>query len=124
MLNGGDSSNVGSSSAGIVSIQGGEGVATSSTAGSVAIAGGLGAGSGATGGHIFITGGNGSGGKGNIALNSAAGFFGSGNGVIYIATDSVDPSTNPSGGIILYVDSSGNLKARTSAGNVRTIAAV
>lgn len=59
----------------------------------------------------------------SLSLLGAAS-LGGGVGVIFIAQDSTDPTTNPTAGIILYVDSTGNLKARTSAGNVRTIAAV
>jgi hypothetical protein len=34
------------------------------------------------------------------------------------------PTTNPTGGVILYVDGNGNLVCRTAAGNVRVVAAV
>jgi Hyaluronidase protein (HylP) len=50
---------------------------------------------------------------------------GGGNGCIGISQVSTAPSTNPSSkGVVLYVDSNGNLLCRTSAGNVRTVAAV
>jgi len=55
------------------------------------------------------------------ATSSDAGGSGSGLTLCH----STDPTTNPaSGHAIIYVDASGNLLARTSAGNVRTIAAV
>lgn len=48
---------------------------------------------------------------------------GSGSGLTLCHT--TDPATNPaSGHAILYVDASGNVLARTQAGNVRTVAAV
>lgn len=50
--------------------------------------------------------------------------WGGGNGVVYIGPAFTDPTTNPTSGIILYVDGSGNLRARTQNGNVRTVAAV
>lgn len=46
-----------------------------------------------------------------------------GSGISMKAATAV-PTTNPTGGAIIYVDSSGNLLCRTQAGNVRTIAAV
>lgn len=46
----------------------------------------------------------------------------SGNGVIFIANDSADPSANPTGGGYLFA-SSGALKWRGSSGTVTTIAA-
>lgn len=61
---------------------------------------------------------------GGVAITgSATPTYGSGTLVLFIAEALVVPTTNPTGGIVLYVES-GSLKARTSAGNVRTIAAV
>ena len=51
----------------------------------------------------------------------AAGSFGSGKGVIFIANATTVPTTNPTGGGILYVES-GALKYRGSGGTVSTIA--
>jgi len=48
--------------------------------------------------------------------------LGGGSGVIGIANDTTDPTTNPSGGGVLYV-SAGALKYRGSSGTVTTIAA-
>lgn len=50
--------------------------------------------------------------------------YGGGNGVLFIGAALVEPTSNPTAGIILYVDGSGNLRARTQNGNVRTVAAV
>lgn len=47
--------------------------------------------------------------------------YGSGTGVIFIGTALVNPSTNPTGGGILYVDA-GALKYRGSSGTTTTIA--
>jgi Hyaluronidase protein (HylP) len=62
----------------------------------------------------------------NMQVGSASSNIGGGgNGVIGISQASTAPSANPtSNGVILYVDTSGNLLCRTSAGNVRTVAAV
>lgn len=61
----------------------------------------------------------------NIALCGSGGgvatpSFGSGTGVIFIQNDGADPTTNPTGGGILYV-SNGALKYRGSSGTVTTI---
>ena len=58
--------------------------------------------------------------SGNIGLN---GFdqYGSGAGVVFIANAVTPPTTNPTGGGILYVDA-GALKYRGSSGTVTTIA--
>ena len=58
---------------------------------------------------------------GSLAIG-AAGSFGSGVKVIFIANATTDPTTNPTGGGILYV-SAGALKYRGSSGTVTTIAA-
>lgn len=56
----------------------------------------------------------------NVAL-MGTGSYGGGTAVAFIANSSVLPTTNPSGGGILYVDS-GALKYRGSSGTVTTIA--
>ena len=56
----------------------------------------------------------------NLSLFGASGSFGSGTGVIFIANDSADPSSNPTGGGVLYV-SAGALKYRGSSGTVTTL---
>lgn len=57
---------------------------------------------------------------GNLAL-FAAGSFGSGSQVIYIANRAAAPSGNPAGGGILYIES-GALKYKGSGGTVSTVA--
>lgn len=57
---------------------------------------------------------------GNTGWNTTS--FGSGVGVLGIANAGTNPSTNPSGGGVLYVDA-GALKYRGSSGTVTTIAA-
>jgi hypothetical protein len=60
----------------------------------------------------------------NTIIGSASSDFGGGSSALTICHNT-DPTTNPaSGHVIIYADASGNLLARTSAGNVRTIAAV
>jgi hypothetical protein len=56
---------------------------------------------------------------GNVGIGGAS--FGSGAGVVYIANASTAPTTNPSGGGVLYVEA-GALKYRGSSGTVTTIA--
>jgi hypothetical protein len=56
----------------------------------------------------------------NVAL-FAAGSFGGGTDVVFIANASVVPGSNPTGGGILYVEG-GALKFRGSGGTVTTIA--
>lgn len=56
---------------------------------------------------------------GNIGINGAS--FGSGTGVLFIANRSVNPSTNPSGGGVLYADG-GAGKWRGSSGTITTFA--
>lgn len=58
---------------------------------------------------------------GNISLFSGSPSYGSGIGVVYIANRNAAPSSNPSGGGLLYVES-GALKFRGSSGTVTTIA--
>jgi len=59
-------------------------------------------------------------GKATIGVNGNS--FGGGEGVIYIANANINPTTNPTAGGILFVDS-GALKYRGSSGTVTTIAA-
>jgi len=60
----------------------------------------------------------------SMILGTATSDFGGAGSALTIC-HTTDPSTNPSSGrVIIYVDASGNLLARTSAGNVRTLAAV
>lgn len=56
----------------------------------------------------------------NIAINGA-GSFGGGTGVIFIANRTGAPSSNPTGGGILYTES-GALKYRGSSGTITTVA--
>lgn len=58
----------------------------------------------------------------NIGLLTASGSFGSGAKVLFIANATTVPTTNPTGGGILYAEA-GALKWRGSAGTVTTIAA-
>lgn len=64
---------------------------------------------------------SGTGKRGNISLHSSAGSFGTGELVTFIANAVTNPSTNPTGGGILYADA-GALKWRGSSGTVTTIA--
>jgi hypothetical protein len=57
----------------------------------------------------------------NTSLGGGTGSYGGGAKVIFIANATTNPSTNPSGGGVLYVDS-GALKYRGSSGTVTTIA--
>jgi hypothetical protein len=57
---------------------------------------------------------------GNIALFDA-GSFGDGEGVIFIKNAAVEPTTNPTDGVLLYAFG-GALKARGSGGTVTTVA--
>ncbi len=59
----------------------------------------------------------------NFQVGSVSADFGGGSGVISIK-HLTDPTTNPTAGGILYVDATGNLQYRSSAGNVRLVAAV
>lgn len=60
--------------------------------------------------------------KSNTQFASTVGAFGGGNGVIGIANATTVPSSNPSGGGILYAEA-GALKWRGSGGTVTTLAA-
>ena len=57
----------------------------------------------------------------NMSLLSSTKSYGGGIGVIYIANANTVPTTNPTAGGILYVES-GALKYRGSSGTVTTIA--
>lgn len=57
--------------------------------------------------------------NGSVCVGTTAS-FGSGQGVVFISNAGVNPSTNPSGGGVLYVDS-GVLKYRGSSGTVTTL---
>lgn len=60
-----------------------------------------------------------------VAFGTTSSDAGGGGGGVITLCHNTDPTTNPaSGHVILYCDVSGNLLARTSAGNVRTVAAV
>lgn len=63
---------------------------------------------------------NGGGNLANIGINGES--FGSGAGVIFLANRTTNPSSNPSGGGILYAEA-GALKWRGSSGTITTIAA-
>ena len=82
-----------------------------------------GGGSNSNGGNLHISAGNGdgTGSDGNIGINTLSGSFGSGEKVLFIANATTAPTTNPTGGGILYVES-GALKYRGSSGTVTTIA--
>jgi hypothetical protein len=78
-----------------------------------------------TSGNIVGSGGQTSMGIGtgrNVFLNAAAGSFGGGSAVTFIGNASTVPSTNPTGGGILYVDA-GALKYRGSSGTITTLGA-
>jgi len=57
----------------------------------------------------------------NVGLFAASGSFGGGGGVLSIANATTVPTSNPTGGGILYVEA-GALKFRGSSGTVTTIA--
>lgn len=110
---------------GTLGLFGGNTFGTGTTGGQITILGGSGAiGTNANGGHVVISGGgfSGTGTKGNVGLHTTTGSFGSGQGVLFIANDTADPTSNPVGGGILFV-ASGALKYRGSSGTVTTIAA-
>lgn len=94
------------------------------TGASLAIAGASDFGAGSTGGDIYIYAGTGIAHDGNISLGANAPTFGAGEKVIFLSKARVNPTTNPTNGILLYCDAStGALKARGSSGTVTTIAA-
>lgn len=98
--------------------------AASGNAGDLIVAGGKSLGGNGNGGNLYLDGGvkNGTGVKGNISLHvSASGSFGGGIGVTFIANATTVPSSNPTGGGVLYVEA-GALKFRGSSGTVTTIA--
>jgi len=57
----------------------------------------------------------------NTTLLASAGSYGSGSGVLFLGNATTAPTTNPTGGGILYVEA-GALKFRGSSGTVTTIA--
>lgn len=57
----------------------------------------------------------------NTTLLTSAGSYGSGSGVLFLGNATTAPTTNPTGGGILYVEA-GALKFRGSSGTVTTIA--
>lgn len=57
----------------------------------------------------------------NFAIGAIAGSYGGGHGVTFIANDTTDPTTNPVGGGILFVNG-GSLKWRNPSGIVTIIA--
>jgi len=59
---------------------------------------------------------------GNLSLLTSTKSYGAGVGVVFIPNRNTAPSTNPTGGGILYVEA-GALKYRGSSGTVTTIAA-
>lgn len=59
---------------------------------------------------------------GNLALGAATPSYGGGKGVFFIAIATVEPTTNPTGGGILYFDSTGALKCRAPSGVVTELA--
>lgn len=95
----------------------------SSAGGNMLIRGGAGNASNNNGGHAYINGGApaGSGIHGNVGIGTSSGSFGGGGTVIFIANATVVPSTDPTGGGILYVEA-GALKYRSPGGTVTTIA--
>lgn len=98
----------------------GNGAANSSGAahgGKVYIAGGTGYGTGSVGNVCLAY--TGSAARGNVSL-FGAGSFGGGANVVFIANAGTNPSTNPTGGGILYCDG-GALKYRGSSGTVTTL---
>lgn len=109
-------------SAGHLHLRGGQnwaGGTTNCNAGHVYAYGGDGAGGG-TNGHVCM-GWNGSAAKNNVSL-FAAGSFGGGVNVMFIANAGTNPSSNPTGGGIIYCDG-GALKYRGSSGTVTTLGA-
>lgn len=56
----------------------------------------------------------------NLALLAATGSYGSGDGVVFLGNSTTVPTTNPSGGGILYTEA-GALKYRGSSGTVTTL---
>lgn len=82
----------------------------------------IGTGSGAGSGFILMNGAGGAGITPNVAIsNTTTPTFGSGQGVIFIANAGTTPSTNPSGGGILYV-TGGALTYLGSGGTVTILA--
>ena len=80
-----------------------------------------------SGGYYLFMNNDGTLGLGNVSTNiningySTAGTYGGGSGVIYIGNATTIPTSNPSGGGLLYIEA-GALKYRGSSGTVTTIA--
>lgn len=92
---------------------------TNVNAGGIYLLGGAKVGSGVDG-NIYL-GYNGTTARGNLSL-FGAGSFGSGVNVVFVANATTAPTTNPTGGGILYCES-GALKYRGSSGTVTTLGA-
>lgn len=106
------------------------GATNNATSGEIALIISDAAGTNLDGGAIVLSPGNGSGSgmpglifinTGNMLLGSSFTGFGGGNGVFAIADATTVPSTNPSGGGVLYIQS-GALKYRGSGGTITTLA--
>ena len=75
------------------------------------------------GGDIALVTGVGGGGAGNIALGTVPANYGNGLRVVFLATATAVPTTNPTGGFFQYVDPADNkLKVRGPSGTVTTLA--
>jgi hypothetical protein len=61
---------------------------------------------------------------GNMSLFAAPANYGGGDKVLFIAKCTAEPTTNPTNGVFLWVDPSGNLKAKGSLGTNTTVASV
>lgn len=104
-------------------VKGRQGVSSGVAGATLQLLGGDGSTTGNTnGGHVYINTGakNGTGVVGNLGIFTISGSFGTGEKVMFIGNATTVPSTNPTGGDILYADS-GILKYRDTAGNIITI---
>lgn len=120
LLHGGNGSTGGTPTAGgHVKVYGGDGAAGNTNGGAAYLYGGAKFGSGLNGDTIL--GYTGSAARGNIAL-FGSGSFGSGDNVVFIANATTVPTTNPTGGGILYCEG-GALKYRGSSGTITTLGA-
>lgn len=120
LLHGGNGSTSGTPTAGgYVKVYGGDGAAGNTNGGAAYVFGGAKFGSGLNGDTIL--GYTGSAARGNISL-FGAGSFGSGDNVVFIANTTTVPTSDPTGGGILYVES-GSLKYRGSSGTITTLGA-
>jgi len=117
---GNGSSSASPTKGGDVQVYGGNGAAGNTNGGDVQIYGGSKFGIG-TDGNVQI-GYDGSTAKSNVAM-FGAGSFGGGVNVFFVGTATTAPTTNPTGGFLLYVDPADNkLKARGPSGTVTTLA--